>query len=81
MAWTRYEEELIAPPVPRSPRVGRAEDRSFAEQASGSQAVLPYEAVRTAADPRAALLAFLERAYLAGGGLEPSGSGVVLVPK
>ena len=31
-------------------------------------ALLPYEAVRTAADPRAALLAFLESAYEAGAG-------------
>jgi uncharacterized protein DUF5996 len=36
------------------------------EQGSGSLAVLPYEAVRTAADPRATLLAFLETAYEAG---------------
>ena len=31
-------------------------------------ALLPYEAVRTAADPRAALLAFLESSYQAGAG-------------
>jgi hypothetical protein len=33
---------------------------------SGSLAYLPYEAVRAAADPKAALLAFLESAYQAG---------------
>ncbi len=33
---------------------------------TGSLAVLPYEAVRTAPDPRAALLAFLQSAYEAG---------------
>jgi hypothetical protein len=36
------------------------------EFGSGSLAVLHYEAVRTAQDPRAALLAFLESAYEAG---------------
>jgi Family of unknown function (DUF5996) len=35
-------------------------------QGEGSLAVLPYEAVRTSPDPRAALLAFLESAYEAG---------------
>jgi hypothetical protein len=39
---------------------------TWSELASSSLAVLPYEAVRTAADPRAALLAFLESAYQAG---------------
>jgi uncharacterized protein DUF5996 len=36
---------------------------------SGSLALLPYDAVRTASNPRAALLAFLESAYRAGAGL------------
>ncbi|MGH2936127.1 MAG: DUF5996 family protein [Gaiellaceae bacterium] len=36
------------------------------EQGAGSLAVLPYETVRTAADPRATLLAFLESAFRAG---------------
>jgi hypothetical protein len=36
------------------------------EQGNGSIAVLTYEAVRTASNPRAALLAFLESAYRAG---------------
>ena len=39
---------------------------TWSELASSSLAVLPYETVRTAADPRAALLAFLESAYQAG---------------
>jgi hypothetical protein len=42
------------------------EGATWSELASSSLAVLPYEAVRTAADPRAALLAFLESAYQAG---------------
>jgi hypothetical protein len=41
----------------------------WAEQASSSLAILPYEAVRAAADPRRTLLAFLESAYQAGAGL------------
>lgn len=36
------------------------------EQGAGSLAILPYEAVRPAADPRSALLGFLESAYEAG---------------
>jgi hypothetical protein len=38
----------------------------WSEQPTGSLALLPYETVRTAADPRAMLLAFLESAYRAG---------------
>jgi hypothetical protein len=38
----------------------------WAEVGSGSLAVLPYENVRSAADPRATLFAFLESAYEAG---------------
>lgn len=41
----------------------------WSEQWGGLLALLPYEAVRTASDPRAALLAFLESAYRAGAGL------------
>lgn len=44
------------------------EKAAWAEQGSGSLARLPYEAVRTAPDPRRALLAFLESAYQAGAG-------------
>jgi uncharacterized protein DUF5996 len=44
------------------------EDAFWAEQGSGSLALLPYGSVRTAADPRGAVLAFLESAYQAGAG-------------
>jgi len=47
----------------------RPSEAFWREQGSGSLAVLPYEAVRMAPDPRAALLAFLESAYRAGAGL------------
>jgi hypothetical protein len=40
----------------------------WAEQGGGSLALLPYEAVRTTADPQRTLLAFLESAYEAGAG-------------
>jgi Family of unknown function (DUF5996) len=40
----------------------------WTELGSGSLAVLPYEAVRAAADPRETLLSFLESAYRAGAG-------------
>ena len=39
---------------------------AWAEQNGGSLALLTYETVRTAADPRAALLEFVESAYQAG---------------
>jgi hypothetical protein len=42
------------------------EEAVWSEQPTGALALLPYEAVRTAADPKAALLAFLESAYRAG---------------
>jgi hypothetical protein len=44
----------------------RPDGAFWADQGAGSLARLPYEAVRPAADPRAALLAFLESAYEAG---------------
>jgi len=44
------------------------EEAFWTDQATGSLALLRYEAVRAAADPRAALLAFLESAYQAGAG-------------
>jgi hypothetical protein len=47
-------------------RPGRA---VWTESGSGSLAVLPYEEVRAAADPRTTLLDFLESAYRAGAGL------------
>jgi Family of unknown function (DUF5996) len=40
----------------------------WADQGTGSLARLPYEAVRTADDPKRTLLAFLESAYRAGAG-------------
>jgi hypothetical protein len=40
---------------------------SWTASGSGSLAILPYEAVRTARDPRTALLAFCQSAYEAGG--------------
>jgi len=43
----------------------RPEQARWTDQGAGSLARLPYEAVRTAADPRATLLAFLESAYRA----------------
>jgi hypothetical protein len=44
----------------------RPEQARWTEYGAGSLAVLPYEAVRAASDPRTALLAFLESAYQAG---------------
>jgi hypothetical protein len=44
----------------------RPAEAHWREQGSGSLAILSYETVRTAADPRATLLAFLESAYRAG---------------
>jgi hypothetical protein len=44
----------------------RPAEAFWADQPPGSLARLPYEVVRTAADPRAMLLAFLESAYEAG---------------
>ena len=41
----------------------------WVELFGGSLAVRPYDAFRTARDPRAALLAFLESAYEAGASL------------
>jgi hypothetical protein len=44
------------------------DEASWSEQGSGSLALLPYDAVRNAADPKGTLLAFLESAYQAGAG-------------
>lgn len=44
----------------------RPDGAFWAEQGSGSLAILRYEDVRAAAEPRSALLAFLESAYRAG---------------
>ena len=47
----------------------RPADAHWVEQGSGSLAVLPYEKVRTAADPKRTLLEFLESTYDAGADL------------
>jgi hypothetical protein len=47
----------------------RPQQARWTAYGAGSLAVLPYEAVRNASDPRTALLAFLESAYQAGAGL------------
>jgi hypothetical protein len=56
--------------APEPPRLREAPlcpaDARWVAQGSGSLALLPYETVRSAADPRAALLGFLESAYRAG---------------
>jgi Family of unknown function (DUF5996) len=44
----------------------RPERARWVEQGAGSLALLPYDAVRSARDPRTALLGFLESAYQAG---------------
>jgi hypothetical protein len=49
-------------------RLLRPDEAFWADQGAGSLARLPYEVVRTAADPKATLLAFLESAYEAGAG-------------
>jgi hypothetical protein len=46
----------------------RPDEAVWAEEGRSPAALLPYEAVRTASDPRTALLAFLESAYRAGAG-------------
>jgi hypothetical protein len=50
-------------------RTLRPEQAAWTELYGGSLAVVPYEDVRTADDPRATLLAFLESAYEAGADL------------
>jgi hypothetical protein len=47
----------------------RPDGARWAERGSGSLALLPYDAVRTADDPKAQLLAFLESTYDAGADL------------
>jgi hypothetical protein len=42
------------------------DEAQWTDYGTGRLALLPYEAVRTAVDPRAALLTFLESAYQAG---------------
>ena len=62
---TYYSYTAPEPPNLRRRRL-HPDDAFWAEQGGGSLALLRYEAVRTAADPRRALLAFLESAYQAG---------------
>jgi hypothetical protein len=56
------------PPGLRSQRLRPVEAR-WTEFGSGSLALLPYETVRNASDPRTTLLSFLESGYRAGAGL------------
>jgi hypothetical protein len=46
----------------------RPDEARWTDPGSSALALLPYEAVRSATDPRATLLAFLESAYQAGAG-------------
>jgi hypothetical protein len=62
---TYYAYAAPEPPDLRAQPL-RPEQAHWIELGSGSLAVLPYDNVRTAADPRATLLAFLESAYRAG---------------
>jgi len=62
---TYYSYTAPEPPGLRDARL-RPDGAQWVEQGSGSLALLTYDAVRTAADPRAALRTFLESAYRAG---------------
>jgi hypothetical protein len=62
---TYYSYTLPEPPGLRDRRLSPAQ-ASWADQGTGSLARLPYESVRSADDPRQALLSFLESAYEAG---------------
>jgi hypothetical protein len=68
--WRMREPSYYAYAAPEPPDLRaqplRPEPADWIELGSGSLGVLPYEKVRTAADPRATLLAFLESAYRAG---------------
>jgi hypothetical protein len=64
---TYYSYTVPEPPNLRL-RPLRPGEAFWADQGAGSLARLPYEAVRTAADPKATLLEFLESAYRAGAG-------------
>ena len=60
-----YSYTAPEPPSLRDRPLSLADAR-WEEQGAGSLAILPYEDVRTAADPRATLLEFLDGAYRAG---------------
>jgi hypothetical protein len=62
---TYYSYTAPEPPGIRQ-RPLRPDGAAWTEQESGLLALLPYESVRTADDPKVALLAFLESAYEAG---------------
>jgi hypothetical protein len=64
---TYYSYTAPEPPDLRRRRLQPGE-AFWSAQGTGSLARLPYDAVRTAADPRRTLLAFLESAYRAGAG-------------
>jgi len=64
---TYYSYTAPEPPGLRERRL-HPDEAFWAEQGTGSLALLRYEAVRTAEDPKRTLLAFLESAYVAGAG-------------
>ncbi len=59
---TFYSYTAPEPPGLRERRL-RPDDARWIEQGAGSLAVLPYESVRTAPDPRSTLLSFFQSAY------------------
>ena len=61
-----YYSYTAPEPAELRQQVLHPKEARWTELGSGSLAVLPYAAVRTAPDPRASLLAFLESAYRAG---------------
>ncbi len=64
-----YYSYTVPEPADLRGQLLQPEAASWSEQAGGSLALLPYDAVRAAADPRSVLLGFLESAYRAGAGL------------
>jgi hypothetical protein len=63
---TTYYSYTAPEPADLRERQLHPEEAFWADQGAGSLARLPYEVVRTATDPKATLLAFLESAYEAG---------------
>jgi hypothetical protein len=61
-----YSYTSPEPPGLRDQPLAPAGQVRWVELGGGSLAILPYEAVHTAADPKATLLEFLESAYEAG---------------
>jgi hypothetical protein len=64
-----YSYTAPEPPGLRDQPIRPAPAASWVEQRGGSLAVLPYDDVRAAADPRSTLLEFLQSTYEAGAGL------------